>query len=139
MPLSALTDKSHEPTDDAVRGVLGKAYEIWNGLIDLVEERIGPVSRVWGYTSKTTGWGLRLKQKDRIIVYMTPQTGKFLVSFALGEKAVAEAKRTKLSSTLLTAIDTAPRYAEGRGVRVEVSRKNQVRDLATLAKIKCEN
>jgi hypothetical protein len=139
MPLSSLTDKSHEPTDDAVRGVLGNAYEIWNHLIDLIEERIGPVSRAWGYTSKTTGWGLRLKQKDRIIVYMAPQTGRFLVSFALGEKAMAEAKGAKLSSALLTAIDTAPRYAEGRGVRVEVLRKSQVRDLAALAKIKCEN
>ena len=139
MPLSALTDKSHEPTDDMVRDVLGKAYEVWNDLIDLVEERIGTVSQVWGYTSKTTGWGLRLKQKDRVILYMTPQTGKFLVSFALGEKAVAEAKRAKLSPTLLTAIDNAPRYAEGRGLRVEVLRKRQVRDLATLAGVKCEN
>jgi hypothetical protein len=61
------------------------------------------------------------------------------VSFALGEKAVAEAKRWKLSTALLTAIDTAPRYAEGRGIRVEVSHHSQVSDLAALAKIKCEN
>ena len=139
MPLSALTDKSHEPTDPDVRKVLGKAYEVWSDLIDAVEERIGPVFRVWGYTSKTTGWGLRLKQKDRVILYMTPQTGKFLVSFALGEKAVAAAKSTRLSPTLVAAIDNAPRYAEGRGLRVEVSRKNQVPDLAALAEIKIEN
>lgn len=139
MPLSALADKSHEPTDDEVRSVLGKAYEVWTSLIDAVEKRIGPVSPVWGYTSKSTGWGLRLKQKDRIIVYMTPQTGKFLVSFALGEKAVAAAKRAKLSPVLLTAIDAAPRYAEGRGLRVEVSRRDQLDDLAELAGIKSEN
>jgi hypothetical protein len=139
MALSALTERSHEPTDEDLRDVLGDAYEVWKRLINAVGERIGPISRVWGYTSKTTGWGLRLKQKERIILYMTPQTGKFLVSFALGEKAVAAANRVKLSSTLLKAIDTAPRYAEGRGLRLEVSSKGLVPDLAALAEIKSEN
>src|SRR6188768_2870271 len=139
MPLSALVDKSHEPTDEHLHDVLGKAYEVWKDLIDAVEKRIGPVSPVWGYTSKTAGWGMRLKQKDRIILYMTPQTGRFLVSFVLGERAVAEAKRQKISEALLSAIDAAPRYAEGRGVRLEVSSKRQVPGLAALAQIKSEN
>lgn len=139
MALSALTERSHEPTDEDLRNVLGKAYEVWIGLIDGVGERIGPISPTWGFTSKSTGWGLRLRQKDRIILYMTPQTGKFLVSFALGERAVAAAQLRGLSSTLLKAIDTAPRYAEGRGLRLEVSSKRQVRDLTALAEIKSEN
>ena len=139
MPLSALADKSHEPTDDDLRDVLGKAFEVWTGLIASVDKRIGPVSQVWGYTSKTTGWGLRLKQKDRIILYMTPQRGRFLVSFALGEKAVAAARGHGLSADILKAIDGAPRYAEGRGLRVEVSDKRQVSDLVRIAQIKSEN
>ena len=139
MPLSALTDKSHEPTDDHLRDVLGKAYQVWTQLIDSVAERIGPISQTWGFTSKSTGWGLRLRQKDRVILYMTPQNGKFLVSFALGERAVAAAKLLRLSSTLLEAIDAAPRYAEGRGVRIEVSSKRQVPALAVLAEVKSEN
>ena len=139
MALSALAEKSHEPTDKDLREVLGKVYDVWKDLIDVVEQRIGPISQVWGYTSKTTGWGLRLKQKDRIILYMTPQTGKFLVSFALGERAVAAGRLRGLSPALLKAIDAAPRYAEGRGLRLEVSGKRQVLDLAALAEIKSEN
>ena len=139
MPLSALTDKSHEPTDDEVRQALGNAYEVWTHLIDAVAEQIGPVSPTWGFTSKSTGWGLRIRQKDRIILYMTPQTGKFLASFALGERAVAAAKVLKLPSALLEAIDAAPRYAEGRGVRLEVTAKRQIPGLALLAKIKFDN
>jgi hypothetical protein len=57
MPLSALTDKSHEPTEEDLRGVLGKSYEVWTRLIDAVAEQIGPVSQTWGFTSKSTGWG----------------------------------------------------------------------------------
>lgn len=139
MPLSVLTDKSQEPTDEDLRDVLGKAYEVWTQLINAVAERIGPITQVWGFTSKSTGWGLRIRQKDRVILYMTPQTGKFLVSFALGEKAVAAAKLCRLSPTLLKAVDDAPRYAEGRGVRIEVTGKRQVQGLAILAQVKSDN
>ena len=139
MPLSVLTDKSQEPTDENLRDVLGTAYEVWTQLIDTVAERIGPTTQVWGFTSKSTGWGLRLRQKDRVILYMTPQTGKFLVSFALGEKAVAAAKLYRLSPTLLKAVEDAPRYAEGRGVRIEVTAKRQVQGLAILAQVKSDN
>jgi hypothetical protein len=139
MALSAFTDKSKEPSDEDLREVLGKSYGVWTQLIDAISERIEPISQAWGFTSKSTGWGLRLRQKDRIILYMTPQTGKFLASFALGEKAVAAAKLIELSPELLAAIDAAPRYAEGRGVRIEVSSKRQVGDLAILAKVKSEN
>jgi hypothetical protein len=70
---------------------------------------------------------------------MTPQPGKFLVSFALGERAVTASQLIDLSPALLEAINSAPRYAEGTGVRIEVSRKSQVRDLSILAEIKFKN
>jgi hypothetical protein len=139
MPLSAFTDKLHEPSDKDLRDVLGRAYEVWTQLIHAVTVRIGPITQGWGFTSKSTGWGLRLRQKDRVIVYMTPQPGKFLVSFALGERAVTAAQLIDLSPALLEAINSAPRYAEGTGVRIEVSRKSQVRDLSILAEIKFKN
>jgi hypothetical protein len=46
---------------------------------------------------------------------MTPQKGRFLASFALGEKAVLAARAAGLPAALLAAVDAAPRYAEGRG------------------------
>ena len=139
MALSAFTDRSHEPTDRELREALGKTYEIWARLIEAVAERISPLSQVWGFTSKSTGWGLRLRSGDRIILYMTPQAGEFLVSFALGERAVDAAHRLRLPVPLLRSIDAAPRYAEGRGLRLAVSSNSQVAALAKLAQIKFEN
>ena len=139
MPLSALVDQSHEPTDQDLRDALGRASKVWTALITAVAERIGPISQVWSCTSKSAGWGLRLRLRDRIILYMKPQTGYFLVSFALGEKAVAAAHRFKLPAAVLKALDAAPRYAEGRGVRFEVSKRSQVDALATLAEVKHQN
>lgn len=70
---------------------------------------------------------------------MTPCDGHFLASFALGEKAVKEAHAAKLPKTLLSAIDAAPRYAEGRGLRIQVKQSRQVPSLAALAEIKHRN
>lgn len=139
MPLSVFVDKSREPADQDLRTVLGKAYGPWSALIDAVSEHITPLTQLWGFTSKSTGWGLRLRHKERVILYMTPQDGKFLASFALGEKAVAAAHQKKLPAAILKAIDSAPRYAEGRGVRFEVSKAAQVSPLAALALIKHEH
>jgi len=58
------------------------------------------------------------------------------VSFALGEKAVAAARAHKLPAAVLKAIESAPKYAEGRGVRLEVRQAREVSALATLAEIK---
>lgn len=136
MALSAFTEKSHRPTDEDLRSVLGKAHEAWARLIELVTARIDQILPVWGFTSEVTGWGLRLKRKGRVILYMTPRKDHFLVSFALGEKAVAAARARKLPASVLKAIDSSPRYAEGRGVRFEVRQTREVSALATLAKIK---
>ncbi len=134
--LSAFADKAHQPTDDDLRFVLGKAHDAWARLIELVTARIDQILPVWGFTSEVTGWGLRLKRRGRVILYMTPRKGHFLVSFALGEKAVAAAHARKLPASLLNAIEAASRYAEGRGLRLEVRQIREVSALATLAEIK---
>ena len=138
MPLSAFHDQACMPTDDAVRGVLGDAYASWAQLLGLVVKRIGPVSEVWKYTSANTGWGLRILAQDRVILYMTPQPRQFIVSFALGERAVAAARLARLSGRVLKVIGDAPRYAEGRGVRVTVRDGRDIPTLSRLAEIKCE-
>jgi len=139
MALSAFSNKAHQPEAEELQSVLGKSHLAWVRLLELIETRIQPVSQVWGFTSASTGWGLRLRRNERVIVYMTPGQGKFLVSFALGEKAVAAAHASKLPAAMLEAIDAAPRYAEGRGVRFEVLHSREVLPLARLAHIKSEH
>lgn len=139
MALSAFSDKMHQPTDEDLRSTLGAAHAPWIRLIELVSTRISPITQLWGFTSASFGWSLRLRHKERVILYMTPCDGHFLASFALGEKAVKEANAAKLPKTLLSAIDAAPRYAEGRGLRIQVKQSRQVPSLAALAEIKHRN
>lgn len=136
MALSIFADKTNPPTDDDLASALGAAAGAWHALREAIGARFAPVSATWGYSSKTTGWGLRLKVPTRTILYMTPRGGHFLASFALGEHAVAAALEANLSAGILAAIDHAPRYAEGRGVRLEVREAADVGDIVRLAEIK---
>lgn len=136
MALSALVEKAQQPTTDQLRAILGRAYRPWTKLLALIGERIDPATLVWNFS---TGWSLRVLHKNRVIVYLIPQQNQFLVSFALGEKAVAAARAAKLSAVVLRVIDEAPRYAEGRGVRIPVRSDRQLTALARLAQIKREN
>ena len=66
---------------------------------------------------------------------MTPCEGYFLASFALGEKAVKAAHDSDLPTSVLRVI-SAKKYAEGRGVRLEVRNARAVRNVEKLAVIK---
>ena len=139
MALSAFDNKTRPPRADELAAVLGKKYSLWTDLQSRIATRFAPLSVDWGYTSTKSGWGLRLKQAKRTVLYMTPCQGYFLASFALGEKAVKAAHESELPAEILEVIDNAPRYAEGRGVRFEVRNAKDVRNVEQVASIKMAN
>jgi hypothetical protein len=77
--------------------------------------------------------------RKRTIVYMTPCRDHFLASFARGEKACRAAHAAGLAASLLAAIDGAPTYAEGRGVRIPVRNGRDLQDVESLAAMKMAN
>jgi hypothetical protein len=136
MTLSAFADKSKPPQDDKLAETLGNAFVLWNELKKSVASRFAPISTEWGFTSKKTGWGLRVKQEKRTILYMTPCKGYFLASFALGEKAMKTVNKSELPAPILKIINSAKKYAEGTGVRLEVRNAEDVVTVMKLATIK---
>ncbi len=139
MALSAFDDKSRKPGPGDLRSSLGRTSAHWDGLIAHIEAKHAPLEKTWNFSGENWGWSLRLKQKKRTVLYMTPCKGRFLVGFVLGEKAVKAAHGSTLPEPVLTIIDEAKRYAEGRGVRLEIKRKNDLETAKRLAAIKMEN
>jgi hypothetical protein len=70
---------------------------------------------------------------------MTPSTGFFDAGLALGEKAVAAANASDLPHSLLEIINGSRKYAEGRGVCLEVRSNADLADVVQLAAIKMAN
>jgi hypothetical protein len=129
MALSAFDDRSRPPREADLAATLGKTNAHWNELRKLIALRFAPLSEDWGFSSRSTGWGLRLKQEKRTVLYMTPCEGHFLASFALGERVVKAARESALPASILEVVDNARKYAEGTGVRLVVKTARDLRNV----------
>jgi hypothetical protein len=132
-------EKSQSPSASALAIALGSTSAFWRELTRGIAEQHAPITEEWVYSGKTYGWSLRLKRKKRAVVYLTPLADGFRASFALGERAVHAARESALPKPVLRLIDEAPRYAEGRAVRMEVKRASDVKYVMQLAAIKMAN
>lgn len=139
MALSAFADKAKQPDEAALREVLGRSSVHWQAIVDALARDYPPLDLAWQHGGAKWGWTLRLRQKKRTIVYLTPGQSHFVAGFAVGEKAAQAARRAGLSPALLRAVATAPRYAEGRAVRLDVRNRQDRADVLGLAAVKMAN
>ncbi len=139
MALSIFDDKSLMPTEQMLAQALQDSYLWWDQLRAFVIKHYPPAMEEWKHSGKNYGWGFRLKDKKRAIIYLTPVDRSFLFSIVFGEKATQEALQSTISEELKEIISTARVYAEGRGIRVEVKSANIISDLQQLILIKLKN
>jgi|SRR5579872_2400721 len=135
---NAFAGRSESPSQAEVALALGKSQSLWQDLVSTLKQEC-QLTEEWGSSSAKAGWSLRLQSKKRNIVYLAPGKGSFLASFALGDKAIAAARKSKLPARVLKIIAEAKRYAEGTAVRMEVHKPVDVAAVQILAKIKLEN
>ena len=88
MLVNAFIERTATPTEAELAEALGRpAKALWDKLVAELAEEHGATARDWRSHSRKAGWALRLKRRDRVIVYLSPSRGCFVASFALGEKA----------------------------------------------------
>jgi hypothetical protein len=136
---NAFAGRDKRPTQKELARALAQADNLWRDLIADLKRDLKLDNEEWNTSSVKAGWSLRLKLKKRNIVYLAPGAGCFQASFALGAKAVAVARNSKLSAHIVKMIDTAKQYPKGTGVRIEVRNARDAKLVETLAKIKVEN
>jgi len=133
---NAFIDKPKKPTAAELTAALGPSKALWDQLLAGLADDHNLTVQEWNSYSRKAGWSLRLKLKDRNILYLTPCQGCFFVSFALGDKAVQAARQSGLPQSVIKIIDEARRYAEGTGIRIEMKKPRDIKIAKQLAAIK---
>lgn len=136
MALSAFDDRVRPPSVTALSGVLGRSAPLWTSLVDGVASLLEGVTEDWTFAGRNYGWSMRLRVRDRNLVYLTPCKGHFLVGVVLGERAIEAAQSRGASADVLSLVEASPRYVEGRGVRLTVRSAADVRRAVELVRIK---
>jgi len=131
MAPNAFIGRTDPPTDGALSEALGPTKSIWDKLIESLDSR-GVSEREWKCYSVKQGWSLRLLRKKRTIVWMAPCDDRFRVAFILGDRAVLAAHGCGLPKKILRMLDSAEKYPEGTGLRLEI---RSARDLPAVMKL----
>jgi Protein of unknown function (DUF3788) len=139
MTPNAFINKPKQPTNAELAAALGPAKSVWDQLLADLAQEYGANVHEWNSYSLKAGWSLRVKRKARTIVWLAPCPGCFRVAFILGDKAVQAARQSRLPQRIVKALDEAPKYPEGTGVRLEVKSSRDIGTLKKLAAIKLAN
>ncbi|MFY9745881.1 MAG: DUF3788 family protein [Acidobacteriaceae bacterium] len=137
---NAFIGHPQQPSEPEILAALGPSADAWTQFIDWLAREHCVTGQEWkSFNAAKYGWSLRLKQKARNIVYLGPCAGSFQVSFVLGDKAMNAARHAHLPKAAATALQDAPHYAEGYGVRLRVKNPRDLPSIRTLAAIKLAN
>jgi hypothetical protein len=139
MALSIFEDKSRILGNDDLLAVLKDTYDIWNDIKKFVHQQYPEVIEEWNHSGKNYGWGFRLRDKKRVIVYMIPCSGFFKVGLVYGENATKAALDSTISKEIKSIIENAKVYGEGRGFRIDITSKDLLEDIKKLITIKLSN
>jgi hypothetical protein len=136
---NAFIGRTKAPSDADVAAALGAAKPLWDEIVVGMAGELELTGSEWKSYGVKHGWALQLRRGKRNIVHLAPCHGSFHVLFILGDRAVAAARGAKLGATAAKLLDEAPRYPEGTGIRIDVSRPRQIPLIRKLARIKLDN
>ena len=139
MKMSYFTDLTKTSTADELKIALGHRFSLWMEIRDFVIGKYPFAAEEWHVAVKKIGWGSRIKDKKRAIVYLSPKDGWFIVTFVFGQKDNDEIMASEINADIKTELMNSKVYMEGRVVRIEVREPNLITDIKKLVLIKPTN
>jgi hypothetical protein len=132
-------DKNQPPQDADLARVLGRAKRHWDDLSAHLSTASPIAKPEWKHYGKKSGWVFVLRGKKNNLLYLIPHEKHFVASSAFGEKVVQAALQADLPAPIVEMIRQAPKYPEGRAVRLAVTSAADVKVVKRLLAIKLGN
>ncbi len=129
-------DKSNCPNEADIMLTLGNVFDLWSSIKDYAKSKNEIYFEEWKYPGKNFGWSLRIKDKRRVIIYLTPKNNSFTVAFVFGEKAFNHIMQSDISHSIKESLSSAKVYAEGRGIRIDIKKSEDGIDIFKLIDFK---
>lgn len=139
MAVSVFEDKATMPDDEMLAKALGKSNRLWKEIKKHLSAEYGELIEEWKFYGQKSGWILKTLRKKRNLFFFIPLKDSFQISFVFGDKAVAAVEKSDLPKEFITELKNARKYAEGRGLRIDVKNPTDVEHIKTLVAIKVNN
>ncbi|MBI2429448.1 MAG: DUF3788 family protein [Ignavibacteriales bacterium] len=132
-------NKTEMPDRAKLSAALGRTFLLWEEIRSAVDKEHGTVIEEWKFYGSKIGWTLKLLLKKRNLFFFSARNGYFILSFVFGDKAVREVEKSGLPEKIKSELKNARKYAEGRGIRIEVKKRSHVGTILKLIAIKVSN
>ncbi len=139
MSASIFGDKAIKPDDDLLVAALGNSADYWQDIKNHLSEQYGELTEDWKYYGQKSGWTLKTLKKKRNLFFFLPLEGSFKITFVFGDKAVAAIERSDFPDEIIDTLRNARKYAEGRGLQLQVTSADDVENVKKLVEIKLSN
>lgn len=134
--ISIFADKTLLPSEEELAEKLGNTYPLWKHIEEFVLQKYPGGQKEWNFPGRKYGWNFRIKDKKRAIIYLLPRESYFKVAFVFGNKACIAVWESEVSLAIKTDLANAIKYAEGRGIRIDVKDDAVLPDIKQLIEIK---
>lgn len=131
--------KETMPNEEKIHETLGSNYAHLNAIRQFIGEEIGDTSEEWKFYGKKLGWTLKNFYKKRNLFFIGMYKGYFKITFVFGERAAKNVFDSGIAAELKKELSQARKYAEGRGLSINVDNDNYLDDIKELIRIKVRN
>ena len=132
------TIKNEPPNEVRIKEILKDKYLVLEDIRKFIRDNIGVTIEEWKYYGVKNGWVLKTFLKKRNLFFIGIYDICFRISFVFGDKAVQSVLESDISEELKKTLSEARKYAEGRGLSIEVFDSKNLEDIQKLIKIKVE-
>lgn len=136
MDISIFPEKTKKPGDAELAEALGKTFAYWKAIEEYVLSKMPAAKKEWYFFSVKYGWGFRIKDTKRAIIYLGPRKKHFIVTMVFGQKVYDKIIASPVNPLIKEELNASKVYPEGRVVRLEIKTKALLKDIEKLIDFK---
>ncbi len=133
---SIFTDKDEQPTSEELQIFLGATFPYWLELAAFTKSSLPQAAGGWNFAGVNFGWGFRISDSRRVIIYLYPRALFFTVTMVFNAKAQEAILSSTVADSLKTALQAAEEQPEGRSISLEVRNAEVAANIKQLIEIK---
>lgn len=136
MATSIFDNKEIVPNEEDLKEVLKENINIWNQLIDYLEEEYGPLTSEWKFYSKNAGWTYRISNEKRNLIFLSPNDKYFIASINMSVNVSKILLDMDLPEEIKTIIKETKAYREGKSVLITIKNENDLENIKTMLNVR---
>jgi hypothetical protein len=133
---SIFTDKDEQPTSEELQIFLGATFPYWLELAAFTKSTLPQAAGGWYFSGANFGWGFRISDSRRVIIYLYPRALFFTVTMVFNAKAQEAIAASSVADSIKTSLLAAEEQPEGRSISLEVRNPDVAANIKQLIEIK---